>query len=69
MNAVHDRLAAEKLDARLILQVHDELIIEAPESEQERVIALLRECMEGAAKLDVPLTVDIHAGKTWYETK
>ena len=69
MNAVHDRLAAEKLDARLILQVHDELIIEAPESEQERVIALLRDCMEGAAKLDVPLTVDIHAGKTWYETK
>ncbi len=69
MNAVHQRLKQEELEAKLILQVHDELIVECPESEQKAVAALLRECMEGAASLRVPLVADVHAGHSWYDTK
>ena len=69
MNAVHKRLADEGLEARLILQVHDELIVECPEREQERVEQLLRECMESAASLRVPLVADVHAGHSWFDTK
>ena len=69
MNAVHDELAKEGLSARLILQVHDELIVETPIEEQEKVTALLRRCMEGAASLRVPLIADVQAGHSWYDTK
>ncbi len=69
MNAVHKRLAEEGLEARLILQVHDELIVECPEREQERVEQLLRACMESAASLSVPLVADVHAGHSWFDTK
>ena len=69
MNAVHDELAKEGLSARLILQVHDELIVETPVEEQEKVTALLRRCMEGAANLRVPLIADVQAGYSWYDTK
>ena len=69
MNAVHSRLSAEGLRARLILQVHDELIVECPAEEETQVAALLAECMEGAAQLSVPLVADVHAGHSWYETK
>jgi len=69
MNAVHEGLAREGLKARLILQVHDELIVEAPLEEEQRVCALLRRCMEGAASLKVPLVADVHAGHSWFETK
>ena len=69
MIRVHDRLAREGLAARLILQVHDELIIEAPAAEVPVVEALLREEMEQAAALTVALTVDVHSGDTWYDTK
>ena len=69
MNAVHSRLRDEGLDAKLILQVHDELIVECPESEQERVMQLLRDCMENAASLKVPLVADVHAGRSWFDTK
>ena len=69
MNAVHDELAKEGLSARLILQVHDELIVETPVEEQEKVTALLRRCMEGAANLRVPLIADVQAGHSWYDTK
>ncbi|MBQ8092244.1 MAG: DNA polymerase I [Clostridia bacterium] len=69
MNTVHERLASEGLKARLILQVHDELIVETPLEEQDRVTSLLRECMENAASLSVPLTVEINAGHTWFESK
>ena len=69
MNAVHDELAKERLSARLILQVHDELIVETPVEEQEKVTALLRRCMEGAANLRVPLIADVQAGHSWYDTK
>ena len=69
MNAVHAQLAREGLEARLILQVHDELIVETPESETERVTQLVRSCMENAASLKVPLVADVHAGHSWFDTK
>lgn len=69
MNAVHQRLRKEGLQAKLILQVHDELIVECPAAEEAAVIALLIDCMEGAAKLSVPLVADVHAGHSWYDTK
>ena len=69
MNAVHDELKASGLTAKLILQVHDELIVEAPEEECEQVETLLRRCMENAASLRVPLIADVHSGRSWYDTK
>jgi len=66
---VSNRLQAEGLSAKLILQVHDELIVECPESEAEAVSILLREEMEGAAKLSVPLIAETHAGKSWFDAK
>ena len=65
MIKVDSRLRAEGLEARLVLQVHDELIVECPEGEAERVKALLQEEMEGVAALAVPLVADAKAGKTW----
>ena len=64
---VDRRLRSEGLEARLILQVHDELIVECPESEAERVSELLKYEMEHAAQLAVPLTVDVKTGKSWAE--
>ena len=61
------RLRSEGLKARLILQVHDELIAECPVDEQERVKAILREEMEGAVALSVPLTCEAKTGKSWAE--
>ncbi len=69
MIRVYGRLRDEKLEARLILQVHDELIIETPPHEKEEVEAILKEEMEAAATLAVPLVVDVHSGKTWLDTK
>ncbi len=69
MVRVYNRLKEERLAARLILQVHDELIIEAPENEAERVTEILKNEMENAAALRVPLIVDISVGKSWYEAK
>ncbi len=66
---VYNRLLQENLKARLILQVHDELIIECPKNEQEKVKTVLREEMENAAQLSVPLKVDMKAGRSWYDTK
>lgn len=57
------------LKSRLILQIHDELIIEAPIEEAERAKSILREAMQGAAELNVPLKVDIGIGKSWYDAK
>ena len=67
MVRVYNRLSKEGLRARLILQVHDELLVEAPLDEAEHVQALLREEMEGAAQLLVPLTADAKLGRTWFE--
>ena len=69
MVAVHKRLKAEKLQARLVLQVHDELIVECPESEAEHVAELLEEEMEHVVSLSVPLTAEAHWGKNWLEAK
>lgn len=69
MIKVYRRLKAENLDARLILQVHDELIIEVSEKDAERAAAVLGEEMRNAAVLDVPLTADVSQGRTWYEAK
>lgn len=69
MVGVYRRLKEEQLKSRLILQVHDELIIEAAKDETERVLALLKTEMEQAASLKVPLKVDIAVGHSWYDTK
>lgn len=69
MNSVSAELMKRGLASRLILQIHDELIIEGPDSEIGEVRALLDECMRGAADLAVELTVDIHTGKDWYNLK
>ncbi len=66
---VYSRLMRENFRAKLILQVHDELIIEAPKDEAERVQRVLREEMEAAAELLVPLKVDMKTGRSWYDTK
>ena len=67
MARLPDALAQAGLGARLLLQVHDELILEAPEAEAAATVALVRQVMEGAARLDVPLLVEARAAATWDE--
>ncbi len=67
MVRVDSRLRSEGLEARLVLQVHDELIVECPEGEADQVKAMLQEEMEGVAALSVPLIADAKAGRTWAE--
>ncbi|MFA9379065.1 MAG: DNA polymerase I [Lachnotalea sp.] len=69
MIRVNNRLKIESLKSKLILQVHDELLIEAHEDEIEKVKQILNEEMHGAADLLVPLEIDMHTGNNWYETK
>lgn len=69
MIRVHDRLINEGLESRLILQVHDELLIEAKESEVDKVHEILTEEMHHAMDLSVPLEIDMHDGNTWYDAK
>ena len=69
MIRVENRLEKEHMQARLILQVHDELIVEAPAHEAERAAQILCEEMEGAVALAVPLTADAAIGETWYDAK
>ncbi len=69
MVKVYNRLNKEKLKSKLILQVHDELILNVKENEEEKVRALVKEEMENAVKLKVPMEVDINEGSTWYEAK
>ncbi|HAZ18714.1 MAG TPA: hypothetical protein DCY75_00895, partial [Clostridiales bacterium] len=66
---VDRRLAKEHKKSRLILQVHDELIIEAHQSEADTIKALLKEEMEKAVALSVLLQADVNIGKTWYDAK
>ncbi len=66
---IHERLQRERLSARMLLQVHDELVFEVPGPEMEAVTDLVREEMEGAAELSVPLVVDVGTGRNWLETK
>ncbi|HIW72903.1 MAG TPA: DNA polymerase I, partial [Firmicutes bacterium] len=69
MVRVHRRLRDEGLRSRLILQVHDELIVEAPQEEAEHAARLLREEMEAAADLSVRLAAEVNVGRTWYDAK
>ena len=69
MVRVHSRLAREGLAARLIMQVHDELIVECPEEEAPRVKALLQQEMQGVAELSVPLLAEAHTGRNWLAAK
>ena len=66
---VYRRLKAEKLDAELILQVHDELIIESDVSCAEKCAEILQEEMQGVYDMKVPLAVDVHQGQSWYDAK
>ncbi|MBQ5716983.1 MAG: hypothetical protein IIV63_04330 [Clostridia bacterium] len=69
MIRVYNRLQAELPTARLILQVHDELIVEADIADADKASIILKEEMEGAFKLSVPLTADVNVGTTWLEAK
>lgn len=69
MIRVENRLEMEKLRARLILQVHDELIVEAPEEEAQQAARILTEEMGNAAALSVPLLAEANIGRTWYDAK
>ena len=69
MIRVYSRLQKELPDARLIMQVHDELMLEVPEGDAEKAAAILREEMENAATLQVKLDVDVGVGKTWEKAK
>ena len=66
---VDNRMKSEGLSARLILQVHDELIVEAPAYEALRASMILQEEMEKAVALSVPLVAEVGIGETWYDAK
>ena len=69
MIRVRERMEREGLRAKLVLQVHDELIVECPQEEAEQVLRLVTEEMESAAELKVPLVAEAHVGKSWYDAK
>ena len=69
MIRVHDRLLKENLKSRLILTVHDELLVETAIEEENAVRKILEEEMHGAADLAVILEIDAHVGNNWYEAK
>lgn len=69
MIRVSDRLRKEKLDARLVLQIHDELIVEASDADAPRAAEIISQEMENACKLNVPMPADVHTGKTWFDAK
>lgn len=69
MVKVDQRLIRENLKSKLLLQVHDELIVEAHNDEVETVVSILKEEMENAAKLNVPLVADVSVGHSWYDAK
>ena len=69
MILVDKEIKRTKIDARLLLQVHDELLIEAHKDCADDALKLLKECMENAVSLSVPMEVEVNLGKTWYEAK
>ena len=69
MIRVFERMEKEQLKSRMILQVHDEILIEAAKEEEESIKKILEEEMKGAASLAVTLETDIHSGTDWYEAK
>src|SRR5262249_2855736 len=66
---MHHVLREQRLKARMILQVHDELVFEVPVEELERAKKIIKAQMEGVAQLDVPITVEMKLGKNWYEAE
>ena len=66
---IYRRLKEEKLESKMILQVHDEILIEAKKEEEEIIKKILEEEMKGAAYLKVSLEIDVHSGTDWYEAK
>ena len=66
---VYNRLKEEKLNAKLILQVHDELILESDKDCADRVAEILKEEMQNVYEMRVPLAVDVHQGESWYDAK
>ena len=69
MIRVYRSLLAEGLKSRILLQVHDELLLEVYEDEVEKVREILYRDMKGAAQLSVELEIDVHTGENWYEAK
>lgn len=69
MLEIHDYLTKNGKRTKLLLQVHDELVFEAPKSEQDEVLKEIKHLMENACQIDVPIKVDIHAGANWIEAK
>lgn len=66
---VYNRLKEENLESKIIVQVHDELLIETKQEEKDKVIRILKTEMENVINLDVPLKADVSEGSTWYEAK
>ncbi len=69
MIQTYRRLIAENCRSRLVLQIHDELIVDAPKDEAEKIKFILEESMENAVQLKVPLVADVGSGRSWYELK
>ena len=69
MIEIYNELSKRNLKAKMIIQVHDELLIDCPKNEKDEVISIIKDKMENAYKLSVPLKVDIECGKNWYEAK
>jgi DNA polymerase I len=69
MLRVSENLRREKLKARMILQVHDELVFEVPKDEVEKTSEVVKASMENAAKIDAPLIVEIGVGENWMDAK
>ncbi|TMC94782.1 MAG: hypothetical protein E6J22_04880, partial [Chloroflexi bacterium] len=69
MIRIQNELEKRKLKTRMILQVHDELVFEVAVEELERVKRLIKGMMEGVARLDVPIKVEMKVGRNWYEAE
>lgn len=69
MLKVDSALKRENLQTKMIMQVHDELLFEAPENEVEKVVEIVKREMESAVELDVPLTAEVGVGTNWMNTK
>ena len=69
MNNVYEEFNKNNLKSKLIMQVHDELIVESPIQEVEIASKILKDCMQNVIKLSVPLKVDLNVGKSWYDAK
>ncbi len=69
MIKVYDKIKEEKIDAKIVLQIHDELLLEVNNKDKEKAKELLKNCMENATKLEIPLEVELSEGNSWYEVK